>query len=95
MLNSKQRAILRAKANALPAIMHVGKGNITPEFVQAVRDALEARELVKIDILPNSDLDVKQAGEIVASRTQAEILQTIGRKFVLYKKSKTKKVGIL
>lgn len=90
MLSSKDRAALRAAANGLTAIMHLGKGGIAPAFVQSVRQALEARELIKIGILDNCELDVKEAAGIVASRSGAEIVQIIGRKFVLYKKS-TKK----
>ena len=91
MLTSKERAELRAKAHHLNAIFHVGKDGVSPPFVAGVRDALEARELIKIDILDNCPLDVKEAAEIVASRSGAEIVQIIGRKFVLYKKSKEKK----
>ena len=94
-LNSKDRAALRAKANKMPAIFHLGKGNISPEFVTGVREALEARELVKIDILPNCDLDVREAAGIVSERTGSEIVQIIGKKFVLYRKSKLKKEGII
>ena len=94
-LTSKQRAALRAKANQMPAIFHVGKEGVTPEFIIGVRDALEARELIKIDLNQNCELEVGEAAEIVASRTGAELVQTIGRKFVLYRKSKTKKEGVL
>jgi len=94
-LKSKDRAALRAIANKMPAIFHLGKEGISPEFVSAVRDALEARELIKIDVLNNCDCDVKEAAETVGGRAGAEIVQVIGRKFVLYKKSRSKKEGIL
>ncbi|MCL2168671.1 MAG: ribosome assembly RNA-binding protein YhbY [Defluviitaleaceae bacterium] len=95
MLNSKDRAMLRGKAHHLNAIFHVGKDGVSPAFVAGVRDALEARELIKIDVLDNCELDVGQAAEMVASRSGAEIVQIIGRKFVLYRKSKTRKEGLL
>ncbi|MDR2168337.1 MAG: ribosome assembly RNA-binding protein YhbY [Clostridiales bacterium] len=95
MLNSKDRAALRARAHHLTAIFHVGKGGVTPAMIAGVREALEARELIKIALLDNCELEVKEAAEIVASRSGAEIVQIIGKKFVLYKKSKTKKEGVL
>ncbi|MCL2854012.1 MAG: YhbY family RNA-binding protein [Defluviitaleaceae bacterium] len=94
-LTSKQRAALRSKANGMPTIFHVGKEGVTPEFIIGIRDALEARELIKIDINQNCELEVDEAAEIVASRTGAQLVQTIGRKFVLYRKSKTIKEGVL
>ena len=95
MLSSKERATLRSMANTTPAIFRLGKDGITQDFVNAVRDALEARELIKIDILNNCEIDVRDAAQEVASRTNAEVVQTIGKKFVLYRKSYTKKEGIL
>ena len=87
MLNSKERAALRAQANGLSAIFHLGKEGLTPAFVQGVREALEARELIKIDILQNCDLDAKEVSRIISERTASEVVQVIGRKFVLYKKN--------
>ena len=95
MINSKERAILRALANKMPAIFHIGKEGITPEFTAAIRDALEARELIKIDVLNNCELDVKEAAETVSGRTNSHVVQVIGRRFVLYRKSRTIKKGIL
>lgn len=88
MLTSKQRAYLRGLANTLDPIFHVGKGGITPEFVQSVSDALEARELVKINILDNSMLGPREAAQTVAERSRADVVQVIGNRFVIYKKSK-------
>ena len=94
-LNSKDRAALRAMANNIPAIFRLGKDGISDEFLAGIREALEARELIKIDILNNCDLDVKEAAQEVAHRTNAHVVQTIGKKFVLYRKSYTRKEGIL
>ena len=90
MLNSKQRAALRAQANGLSAIFHLGKTGLTPAFVQGVREALEARELIKIDILQNCEMDVREAGRIISERTGSHLVQVIGKKFVLYKRNDKK-----
>ncbi|MCL2375951.1 MAG: ribosome assembly RNA-binding protein YhbY [Defluviitaleaceae bacterium] len=95
MLSSKERATLRAMANKMPAIFRLGKDGITQDFLAAIRDALEARELIKIDILNNCEIDVRDAAEEIARRTNAQVVQTIGKRFVLYRKSYTKKEGIL
>jgi len=94
-LNSKDRAALRSMANNIPAIFRLGKDGITDDFLTGIREALEARELIKIDILNNCDLDVRDAANEVAQRTNSHVVQTIGKKFVLYRKSYTRKEGIL
>ena len=60
MLTSKQRAFLRKEAQTLDPIFQIGKGGVSPDLVDAVSDALEKRELIKINVLKqfiNSFLD--------------------------------------
>ena len=88
MLTSKQRAFLRGMANGIDAIFQVAKNGVTPELRDTVFNALEARELVKISVLDNNMLGAREAAEMLASRTGAEVVQVIGNKFVLYKQAK-------
>ena len=50
-MTSKQRAYLKSLAMKIDPIYNIGKGSISPELVQGVRDALEARELIKVGVL--------------------------------------------
>ncbi len=88
MLTSKQRAFLRGMANTLDPIFHVGKAGVTPELTQAVDDALEAREIIKANILDNCLMDTRDAAQIIAERTHADVVQVIGNRFVLYRPAK-------
>ena len=54
MLTSKQRAILRGKANTMDPVFIVGKGEIDETMIQGVKDCLDARELIKLKVLENS-----------------------------------------
>jgi RNA-binding protein len=92
MLTSKQRAYLKSLANGINAIFQVGKNGVTPELRDTVHAALEARELVKINVLDNNLISAHEAAEMLASRTGAEVVQVIGNKFILYRPSKTKPV---
>lgn len=87
MLNSKQRSILRAEASKIEAIFQVGKGGIGAAAVKSIGDALEARELVKISVLDNSDTDIREAAEEIAEKTAAEVVAVIGRKIILFRES--------
>lgn len=92
MLTSKQRSYLRSMGNGLNAIFQVGKSGVTPELRETVHNALEARELIKINVLDNTTLSAIEASEMLASRTGAEVVQVIGNKFILFRQSKTKPV---
>lgn len=95
MLTSKQRAHLRTLANKTETIFQVGKLGITPELTQAIDDALEARELVKIALLNNCDMEVGEAADIIHERTRSDVVQTIGRKIVFFRQSKKKPIIVL
>lgn len=92
MLTGKQRSYLRSLANTVPSILQVGRDGITRNVVKQADDALEARELVKGNVLKNSDIDAREACEQLAEALKAEIVQVIGNRFVLYRESRENKV---
>ena len=75
-------------ANGLEPIFHVGKAGVTPELTKAVDDALEAREIIKANILDNCLMDTRDVDQILAERTHADVVQVIGSRFVLYRPAK-------
>ena len=90
-MTTKQRAYLKGLAMNLDPILHIGKSSLTPEMVNAVAEALEARELIKLNVLKNCMDDIKKLSIVLAERTRSEVVQTIGRRIVLYKESKENK----
>ena len=89
-LTSKQRAQLRAMANDIDTIVHIGKDGINDNLVKQANDALEARELIKGKVLDNSLMSAREAAEALAPLTRSEVVQVIGTKFVLYRPSHKK-----
>ncbi|NMA83292.1 MAG: ribosome assembly RNA-binding protein YhbY [Epulopiscium sp.] len=89
-MTSKQRAYLRSLANGIDPIFQVGKAGVTPELTAAIDDALEARELIKIQILQNCLEDPKVIMSKLSERTHSEPVQQIGKRLVLYRPSKDK-----
>lgn len=87
MITSKQRSYLRGLANNIEPIFQLGKDGISDSFLKQVSDALEARELIKINVLQNSVYSAREASDSICSSIGCEGVQTIGSKFVLYKKS--------
>ncbi len=90
-MTSKQRAYLKGLAMTMDPIFQIGKASLTPEIIEAVSEALEARELIKISVLKNCIDDPKEIAAVMAERTRSQVVQVIGKKIVLYRESKTKK----
>lgn len=87
-MTSKQRAYLKGLAMTLDPIFQIGKASLTPEIIDAVREAIDKRELIKISVLKNCFDDPKELAQILAERTRSEVVQVIGKKIVLFKQAK-------
>lgn len=86
MLTSKQRAYLRGLANTMDAIVHVGKSGMADTIVKQADDALTARELIKGKVLETAPETVREVADALAQAVGAEVVMTIGRTFVLYRR---------
>ena len=85
-MTGKERAEFRKQANNLNAIFQIGKGEISDAMLDSIDEALEKRELIKISVLDTADLSAKDAAEMISAATGSEVIQCIGKKFVLYRK---------
>ena len=94
-MTSKQRAYLRSMASGIDTIFQVGKQGVGAQMTEQISNALNARELIKIHVLENSSVDVREAAETLAARTQSEVVTVIGSRFVLYRESKDHKRIVL
>lgn len=87
MLTSKQRAFLRSMANTAEPILHMGKGELSDAMLKQADDALTARELIKGKVLETAPMTPREAAEAIAEAVHAEVVQVIGRTFVLYRRN--------
>ncbi len=86
-MTSKERAKLRGLANRVPSLYQVGKDGISENMVKQIDDALTARELIKGNVLENSMMSAREAAEELAAKTASQVVQVIGNKFILYRRS--------
>ncbi len=86
-MTSKERAKLRGLANRVPSLYQVGKDGISENMVKQIDDALTARELIKGNVLENSMLSAREAAEELATKTASQVVQVIGNKFILYRRT--------
>ena len=93
-MTTKQRAYLKGLAMTMDPIFQVGKASMNPGLTEAIAEALEARELIKISVLQNCMDDPKELAALVGERTLSQVVQVIGKKIVLYKEGKDEKKKI-
>ncbi len=84
-MTGKERAEWRKQANTFPAIFQIGKENLSDALIEGVDAALKKRELIKLSVLETSELTAREAAGRLAETLGAEVIQCIGRKFVLYR----------
>lgn len=87
-MTSKQRAYLKSLASNLNPIFQIGKSSLTPEFTEAIDEAFNTRELIKIAVLKNCADDPNEIADIISERTHSQVVQVIGKKIILYKPDK-------
>jgi putative RNA-binding protein, yhbY family len=87
-MTSKQRAYLRGLANKIDAIFQVGKNGISDNLIMQVNDALEARELIKLNVLETSPEDIQEIANTLSEATNSVLVQTVGNKITLYRARK-------
>ena len=87
-MTSKQRAYLRSLANGVTAIFQVGKNGISDNLIKQVDDALEARELIKLNVLETSPDETADIANLLAQKTNSELVQIVGNKITLFRQKK-------
>ena len=94
-MTSKQRAYLRSLANSIDSIFQIGKAGLSENLLKQLDDAIEARELIKINVLESSGEDVKALGNEIADSINAICVQTMGNKITLYRDRKKNPIILL
>lgn len=84
-LKGKQKRFLRALGSKLDPVVQIGKAGLTPAVVISANEAIAARELIKVKVLQNCLEEPQDIFEVLAERTDAELVQKIGRNGLLYR----------
>jgi RNA-binding protein len=86
MPSSKLRRSLRTHGHALSALVHVGKGGLSPAVIKQVEQTLTDHELVKIKVDTDSPDDRLAVAELLAARPGVNIVQIVGHAILIYKR---------
>ena len=90
MLSSKDRAILKSLIATQQPVFQVGKDGVSRQVEEAVDKALTARELIKIRVLNNCEMDVREVCDMLCEHLKCEPVLLVGTKIVLYRFSPKK-----
>ncbi|HZT76941.1 MAG TPA: ribosome assembly RNA-binding protein YhbY [Vicinamibacterales bacterium] len=83
-LRPRQRARLKARAHALEPIVQIGQAGATEKVTAEVDRSLTAHGLIKVKLA--GDRDARDAlATTLAARTDAAIVQQVGRIVVLWR----------
>ena len=86
-MKGRERAELRAEAHHLDPTVHVGHQGLTPTVIGSLDDALRTRELVKIKLGHQADIEPKEVANSLALATNAAVVQVIGRTATLFREN--------
>lgn len=89
-MTSKERSRLKSMANGLQPVTQIGKGGLSDNLIEALSEALEARELIKVNILETADSDADNVAQNAADLLGAQVVAVIGRKAIFYRCSSKK-----
>ena len=87
-MTSKQRSKLKSIAANLSPVTQIGKGGISENLVRTLSEALDAREIIKVNVLPTAEADADTMAQNAAELLGAEVVYVIGRKAVFYRRSR-------
>lgn len=87
MLSGKQKRYLRSLAVNEKAIFQIGKDGLCENLYISLKEALKARELVKVSILKTCDIDINEISIELCAHTSSELVQKIGKTLVLFKRN--------
>ena len=78
------------KFKVLKPIIQIGKNGLNDQIKTSVRQALDARELIKVTLLQNTDENIHEVAEILEDEIGVDTVQKIGRILILFKQSSKK-----
>ncbi len=88
-LTGKQKRYLRSLAVNIRPIVQIGKSGVSNEILTSIRHAADARELIKVNILQNSDETAKDVAAMI-DEMGLNVVQIIGHNVVVFKVSDRK-----
>jgi putative YhbY family RNA-binding protein len=85
-LTGADKRALRALGNGLKATIYIGKQGVSEDILQAIADAHEHAELIKLKVLDTCPLDRHEAAAALEERSGSLLVQVLGRTILLFRR---------
>lgn len=93
-LTGKQIRYLRGLGHHLQPVVMIGKDEISETVLHSVDEALDAHELIKVKLQEGCLLDRREVAQMLASRSEAAVVQVLGKTILLFRRSDKEKIDL-
>jgi len=83
-LTGKQARYLRGLGHHLKPLVILGRDGLSKNVINATKAVLVAHELIKVKVGNGCPLERREAADSVAQKTGSEIVQILGKTFLLF-----------
>ena len=85
-LKGFQKKFLKGLAHGLKPVVFIGQKGVTANLIDAIQDALEAHELIKVRFVEMKDKQQKvNLAETLAAQTNCQLVGMIGHIAILFR----------
>ena len=88
MLTKNEKDQLRSIIASDKTKYQIGKSEITDSLITMLDKALDARELIRVEVLKNTTTPIMELTLDLSSRLHADVVSTVGRVVVLFRRNK-------
>ncbi|MBO6280010.1 MAG: YhbY family RNA-binding protein [Bacilli bacterium] len=88
MLTKEQKKFLKAYIVSDKTKYQIGKSEITDSALNMLDKALDARELIRIEVLKNATTPIMELTLDLSSKLHAEVVSVVGRVIILFRRNK-------
>ena len=84
-----QKRFLRGLAHGIDPVVYIGQKGVSPAVIEAVTDALNRHELIKVKFIEHKERAHKQAlTDQIARQTRSAVAGMIGHTVLFYREQK-------
>lgn len=87
-LTNTQIKFLKGIAHGLKPVIIIGNNGVTESLLEELENSLEHHEILKIKIASGERAERKEVMASLQQKTKAQLVQSIGKIFVLFRQNK-------